>query len=70
MPCFSHSRRTAWRRKFRRPSVSHEFQSPLTSIIGFTKALKDKKMSKERRVRYLTTQNRNRPGAAVVRKAD
>ncbi|MEC2129835.1 sensor histidine kinase [Brevibacillus centrosporus] len=35
-------------------SVSHEIQSPLTSISGFTKALKQKKMSEETRLRYLT----------------
>lgn len=35
-------------------SVSHEIQSPLTSISGFTKALKQKKMSEEVRLRYLT----------------
>ncbi|RNB92839.1 HAMP domain-containing protein [Brevibacillus fluminis] len=35
-------------------SVSHEIQSPLTSISGFTKALKQKKMSEESRLRYLT----------------
>lgn len=35
-------------------SVSHEIQSPLTSISGFSKALKQKKMSEESRLRYLT----------------
>jgi signal transduction histidine kinase len=35
-------------------NVSHEIQSPLTSISGFTKALKQKKMSEESRLRYLT----------------
>lgn len=35
-------------------SVSHEIQSPLTSISGFTKALKQKQMSEESRLRYLT----------------
>ncbi|MGG1550982.1 sensor histidine kinase [Paenibacillus ferrarius] len=35
-------------------SVSHEIQSPLTSISGFTKALKHKKISEENRLRYLT----------------
>ncbi|WP_310228741.1 HAMP domain-containing sensor histidine kinase [Brevibacillus nitrificans] len=35
-------------------SVSHEIQSPLTSISGFTKALKQKKLSEETRLRYLT----------------
>lgn len=35
-------------------SVSHEIQSPLTSISGFTKALKQKKLSEESRLRYLT----------------
>ncbi|WP_261381248.1 sensor histidine kinase [Paenibacillus cremeus] len=35
-------------------SVSHEIQSPLTSIVGFTKALKHKKLSEESRLRYLT----------------
>ncbi|RTE09516.1 HAMP domain-containing histidine kinase [Paenibacillus whitsoniae] len=35
-------------------SVSHEIQSPLTSISGFTKALKHKKLSEESRLRYLT----------------
>ncbi|MDF2682885.1 MAG: two-component system sensor histidine kinase [Brevibacillus sp.] len=35
-------------------SVSHEIQSPLTSISGFTKALKQKKMTEESRMRYLT----------------
>ncbi|EST54895.1 histidine kinase [Brevibacillus panacihumi W25] len=35
-------------------SVSHEIQSPLTSITGFTKALKQKKLSEEVRLKYLT----------------
>jgi signal transduction histidine kinase len=35
-------------------NVSHEIQSPLTSISGFTKALKQKKMSEESRLSYLT----------------
>jgi signal transduction histidine kinase len=35
-------------------NVSHEFGSPLTSITGFTKALKQKQMSEESRLRYLT----------------
>jgi signal transduction histidine kinase len=35
-------------------NVSHEIQSPLTSISGFVKALKQKKMSEESRLRYLT----------------
>jgi signal transduction histidine kinase len=35
-------------------NVSHEIQSPLTSILGFTKALKQKKMTEERRHHYLT----------------
>lgn len=35
-------------------SVSHEIQSPLTSISGFTKALKQKKLSEEVRLKYLT----------------
>lgn len=35
-------------------SVSHEIQSPLTSISGFTKALKQKQMTEENRLRYLT----------------
>lgn len=34
-------------------NVSHEIQSPLTSISGFTKALKQKKMTEERRLHYL-----------------
>ncbi|MGG2065669.1 histidine kinase dimerization/phospho-acceptor domain-containing protein [Bacillus sp. S14(2024)] len=34
-------------------NVSHEIQSPLTSISGFSKALKQKKMSEENRLRYL-----------------
>ena len=35
-------------------NVSHEIGSPLTSITGFTKALKQKKLSEESRLRYLT----------------
>lgn len=35
-------------------NVSHEIGSPLTSISGFTKALKQKQMSEESRLRYLT----------------
>ncbi len=35
-------------------SVSHEIQTPLTSISGFSKALRQKKMSEESRNRYLT----------------
>lgn len=35
-------------------NVSHEIQSPLTSISGFSKALKQKKMSEESRLHYLT----------------
>jgi signal transduction histidine kinase len=35
-------------------SVSHEIQSPLTSISGFSKALKNKKISEEDRLRYLS----------------
>ncbi|WP_284638083.1 sensor histidine kinase [Paenibacillus silviterrae] len=35
-------------------SVSHEIQSPLTSISGFTKALKYKKLSEESRLHYLS----------------
>ncbi|PLS17736.1 sensor histidine kinase [Bacillus sp. M6-12] len=35
-------------------NVSHEIQSPLTSILGFTKALKQKKISEESRLHYLT----------------
>jgi signal transduction histidine kinase len=34
-------------------NVSHEMQSPLTSIKGFSKALKQKKMSEENRIHYL-----------------
>jgi signal transduction histidine kinase len=34
-------------------NVSHEIQSPLTSISGFSKALKQKKMSEESRIHYL-----------------
>lgn len=35
-------------------NVSHEIQSPLTSISGFSKALKQKQMSEEERLRYLS----------------
>jgi len=35
-------------------NVSHEIGSPLTSIIGFAKALKDEKLNPEQRSRYLT----------------
>lgn len=35
-------------------NVSHEIQSPLTSITGFSKALKQKKMTEESRNQYLT----------------
>lgn len=35
-------------------NVSHEIQTPLTSISGFSKALKFKKMSEESRIHYLT----------------
>jgi signal transduction histidine kinase len=35
-------------------NVSHEIQTPLTSISGFTKALKHKSMSEESRLHYLT----------------
>ncbi|WCK55234.1 HAMP domain-containing sensor histidine kinase [Aneurinibacillus sp. Ricciae_BoGa-3] len=35
-------------------NVSHEIQSPLTSIRGFSKALQQKKMSEESRHHYLT----------------
>ncbi|MGE5704710.1 MAG: sensor histidine kinase [Clostridia bacterium] len=35
-------------------SVSHEIGTPLTSISGFTKALKQKQMNEESRLRYLT----------------
>ena len=35
-------------------NVSHEIGTPLTSISGFTKALKQKQMSEEDRLRYLT----------------
>nr|WP_275900425.1 HAMP domain-containing sensor histidine kinase [Anoxybacillus rupiensis] len=34
-------------------NVSHEIQSPLTSIIGFIHALKNDKLSAEQRARYL-----------------
>jgi signal transduction histidine kinase len=35
-------------------NVSHEIQSPLTSIKGFSKALKNKTLDETRRIRYLT----------------
>ncbi|MFC5402689.1 sensor histidine kinase [Cohnella soli] len=35
-------------------NVSHEIQSPLTSISGFAKAMKQKRMSEESRMYYLT----------------
>ncbi|MBM7589714.1 sensor histidine kinase [Brevibacillus fulvus] len=35
-------------------NVSHEIGSPLTSISGFSKALKQKQISEESRLRYLT----------------
>lgn len=35
-------------------NVSHEIQSPLTSIKGFTKALKHKKMDEEKRLQLLS----------------
>ncbi|MFC3885100.1 sensor histidine kinase [Bacillus songklensis] len=35
-------------------NVSHEIGTPLTSISGFTKALKQKQMNEESRLRYLT----------------
>lgn len=35
-------------------NVSHEIGSPLTSIIGFAKALKDEQLDKEQRHRYLS----------------
>ncbi|WP_232058222.1 sensor histidine kinase [Cohnella abietis] len=35
-------------------NVSHEIQTPLTSISGFTKALKHKNMSEESRIHYLS----------------
>jgi signal transduction histidine kinase len=35
-------------------NVSHEIGTPLTSISGFTKALKQKQLSEESRLRYLT----------------
>lgn len=35
-------------------NVSHEIQSPLMSISGFTKALKSKKLNEEQRMHYLT----------------
>ncbi|MFC5468545.1 sensor histidine kinase [Cohnella suwonensis] len=35
-------------------NVSHEFQSPLTSISGFSKALKSKRMDEDKRNHYLT----------------
>ncbi|AZN42512.1 sensor histidine kinase [Paenibacillus albus] len=34
-------------------NVAHEFQSPLTSITGFTKALRTKKMEEDQRQHYL-----------------
>jgi two-component system, OmpR family, phosphate regulon sensor histidine kinase PhoR len=34
-------------------NVSHEIQSPLTSIIGFTKVLKNEKLNPEERLHYL-----------------
>lgn len=35
-------------------NVSHEIQSPLTSISGFSKALQQKEMNEESRIRYLS----------------
>jgi signal transduction histidine kinase len=35
-------------------NVSHEIQTPLTSISGFTKALKQKRMTEDSRLHYLT----------------
>ncbi|APC46898.1 HAMP domain-containing protein [Virgibacillus halodenitrificans] len=35
-------------------SVSHEIQSPLTSIQGFSKLIKEEELSKEERIHYLT----------------
>jgi signal transduction histidine kinase len=35
-------------------NVSHEIQSPLTSISGFSKALRDKTMDEAKRIHYLT----------------
>jgi signal transduction histidine kinase len=35
-------------------NVSHEIQSPLTSISGFAKAMRQKPMSEENRIYYLT----------------
>jgi signal transduction histidine kinase len=35
-------------------NVSHEFQSPLTSISGFSKALKHKSIDETKRIHYLT----------------
>jgi signal transduction histidine kinase len=35
-------------------NVSHEIQSPLTSISGFSKALKNKSMDETKRIHYLT----------------
>jgi signal transduction histidine kinase len=35
-------------------NVSHEIQSPLTSISGFSKALKNKTMDETKRIHYLT----------------
>lgn len=34
-------------------NISHEFQTPLTSIKGFTKALQQKEMSREKQLYYL-----------------
>lgn len=34
-------------------NISHEFQTPLTSINGFSKALQQKTMSREQQLRYL-----------------
>lgn len=35
-------------------NVSHEIQSPLTSIKGFARALQDDNLSEEKRKHYLT----------------
>lgn len=35
-------------------NVSHEFQTPMTSILGFTKALQHKQLTEEQRKRYLS----------------
>lgn len=35
-------------------NVSHEFQTPITSILGFTKALQHKQLTEEQRKRYLS----------------